>query len=95
MLLDVCKGLVDLGAELPLNPLAAAQTITMFAAVGAFVFAHQGAGLVSDLAHFGGAVAAHVQDRTHMQGAHRRMGIPRAFGAVAFEHMGQLVGVLG
>ena len=38
---DLCKRIVDFGAELPADPLAPAQTVAMFAAVSAFVVAHQ------------------------------------------------------
>ncbi len=41
------------------------------------------------------AVAPHVEDRPHVQRAHRGMRVPGAARAVAREHLGQRVGVLG
>ena len=67
----------------------------MLAAVGAFVFAHQGTGLICNLTHALGAITAHVQDGAHMQSTHRGVRIPSALGAMAFENLRQLVGVFG
>ncbi len=71
----------------------------MFAAVGAAELAHQRAGFFGDGAHLGGTAAgagdAHVENRPHVQRAHRGMGIPGAACAVAGEHVGERVGVLG
>ena len=61
----------------------------MLAREGAFVFAHHRRGLLGDRAHLGGALAAHVEDRPHMQGADRGVGVPRALGAVLGEDVGQ------
>ena len=67
----------------------------MLAAEGALVLAHQRAGFFGDGAHLGGAVAAHVEDRPHVQRADRRVRVPGAAGAVPREHFGQRVGVVG
>ena len=95
MLLDAGKRLRDVWAKLPLNPFTATQTVAMLTAVSAFVFAHQSAGFVGDVTHVARTLAAHVQDGAHMQSAHRSVRIPSAFGAMAFEHLGELVGVFG
>ena len=95
MLFDACKGLCNLRAKLPFNPLTAAQTIAMLTAVSTFVFAHQGTGLFCNLTHVLGTIAAHVQDGPDMQSANRRMGVPSTLGAMAFENLSQLVRVFG
>ena len=92
---DLGKGLGDAGAKLPRNPLPPAQAIAVLAAVCPFELAHQGAGLLGNGAHFLGAIAAHVQNGSHMQGAHRRMGVPGAARAVLVKHFGECGGVLG
>ena len=51
--------------------------------------------LLGDGAHLGRAVAPHVEDRPHVQRADRGMGVPGAARAVAREHLGQRVGVVG
>ena len=93
--LDLRKRLRYLRAKLPFNPFAAAQAVAVLAAVGALVVAHQGRGLFGNSAHFGGAARAHVQNRPHMQRTHRPVGVPGAFAAVFFEHLGQRIGVFG
>jgi hypothetical protein len=93
--LDGAEGVVDLRAELPLDPFAAAQPVAMLAAIGALVLPHQGGGFLGNGAHLAGAVAAHVEDRAHMQGADRGVGIPGAARAVLREDLGQRVGVIG
>ena len=40
MLFDLFEGIVDTWTKLPFNPFTAAQTITVFTAVGAFEFTH-------------------------------------------------------
>src|SRR3546814_15981701 len=71
----------------------------MLAAIGALVFAHELCRLLGYSAHFGAAAmrsaGAHVEDRPHMQGADRGMGIPGAPGAVSGEYLGQCIGVIG
>ena len=96
---DCAKRVVDTRAELPLDPLTAAQTVTMFAAVGSFVFTYQFSSFFGDHTHLRGAAAwtalAHVQDRSNMQSADRRMRIPGTARAVLCKDLGQGVGVLG
>ncbi len=67
----------------------------MLAGVGTFVLFHQRRGLFGNRAHFLRAISAHVEDRPHMQAAHRGMRIPGALGAVLVEDLGQAVGVFG
>ena len=67
----------------------------MFAGESALELAHQGAGFFGDGAHFFRPVTAHVEDRTHVQRAHRGMRIPGAARAVFFEHLGQPLGIFG
>ena len=67
----------------------------MLTAISAFEFAHKFAGLFADLSHLLGAIASHVQDRAHVQGAYRGMRIPSAFGAMPFKNFCQGVGVFG
>jgi hypothetical protein len=67
----------------------------MLARIGALVFAHHGRGFLGDRAHLGGALAAHVEDRPHVQGADRRVRIPGAPGAVLGEHLGEALRVVG
>ena len=93
--LDLPKGPRHVFAKLPLDPLAPAQAVTVFAAVGAFELAHERTGLLGDGAHLRGIAPAHVQNRPHMQGAHTRVGVPGAARAVAREHLGERVGVFG
>ncbi len=85
----------DLLTELPLHPLAAHQTVTVLARKRAFVFAHQRARLFCNHAHFLCAVVPHIQNRAHMQRAHRCMCIPGALSAVLGKNLCQLGGVLG
>ena len=94
MLFDCSKSLVDFGAKLPLNPLTPAQTVAVFTAVGAPVFAHQGAGLFRDATHLARALAPHIQNWPYMQRTHRCVRIPGAPGPVAFEYFRELVCVL-
>ena len=82
LLLDGAEGFVDRGAELPLDPFAAAQAVAVLAAEGALVLAHQRAGLFGDRAHLGRAVGAHVEDGPHVQRADRRVRVPGAAAAV-------------
>ena len=93
MLLDLFEGIVDTRTKLPFNPFTAAQTITVFTAESAFEFAHQFAGLFTDLTHLLSTIASHIQDRAHMQCADRRMRIPSTFGAMAFKNLCQRTGV--
>ncbi|KWT97635.1 hypothetical protein APY03_1331 [Variovorax sp. WDL1] len=95
LVLDGAEGLVDRRAELPLDPLAAAQAVAVLAAEGALVLAHQLAGFLGDGAHLRGAVDAHVENGPHVQRAHRCMGIPGAARAVLREDLGEAVGVGG
>ena len=94
-LFDLAQGFGDLGAKLPRYPFAAAQAVPVFPAVSAFEVAHQGAGLFGNGAHLARTITAHIENRAHMQRAHRRMGIPSPFGAVFFEDARQSLGVLG
>ena len=96
---DLAKGLVDLWAKLPFNPLAPAQAVAMLAAVGALVFAYQRGCFFSNGPHLGCApicpTLAHVQNGTNMQRTDRGVRVPGAFAAVFFEHLGQPVCVVG
>ena len=94
--LDFLQGAREPRADDGFYPLGAYQTVAVFARVGgAFVAPHQLARLFGDGAHLPGAVFPHVQHRTHVQSADRRVRIPGAARAVLGEHLGQLVGVFG
>ena len=67
----------------------------MFATEGAFEPAYQCAGLFGDGPHLGALATAQVEDRAHMQGANRGVGVPGSLRAVALETRGQFSGVLG
>ena len=67
----------------------------MLAAERALVVAHQRRRFLGDRAHLRRAVAPHVEDRPHVQRADRGVRVPGAARAVAREHLGQRVGVLG
>ena len=68
----------------------------MLAGVRAFVFAHQFERLFGDGAHLLGAqILFHVEDRPHMQGPDRSVGVPGALGVVFVKNLGQAVGVIG
>jgi hypothetical protein len=99
LLFDGAQSFGDSRAELPGDPFAAAEAVAMFAAIGALVLAHQLGGLFGDGAHLGCAALrpgpTHVEDRAHVQGTDRGMGIPGAAGAVLREHRRQRVGVVG
>ena len=69
--LDRLEGLGEPRPELPAHPFRAHQPVAMLARVGALVFAHQRRGLLGDRAHLGRTLAAHVEDRPHMQRADR------------------------
>ena len=81
------------------NPFAAADPVAVLAAVGAAEFAHQHGGLLGDRAHPLRAalrpVAPHVENRPHVQRAHRGMRVPGAVRAVPAEDLGERVGVVG
>ena len=83
LLLDRAKGFVDLRAELPGDPFAAAQAVAVLAAVGALVFAHQRPASSAMARILGAPSRAHVEDRPHVQRADRGMRIPGAARAVA------------
>src|SRR6185437_4495223 len=67
----------------------------MLAAEGAAVLAHQLGGFLRDGAHLLRAIAPHVEDRSHVQRADRRVRVPGALRAVAREHLGEGGGVFG
>ena len=94
-LLDVAEGVIDGFAKLPRHPLAAADAVAVFAGISAFVFTHQRGGQLGDFAHFLCAIPAHIENWPHVQRADTGVGVPGALGAVAVEHLGELVGVLG
>ena len=93
--LDLGECVVDPRSELPRDPFAAAQPVTVLAGIGAFVFPHHRGGFLGDRAHLRRAVAAHVEDRPHVQRAHRGVRVPGAARAVAREDLGERVGVAG
>ena len=61
----------------------------------ALVAAHQFTGFQRNRPHLRRALQAHVKDRSHMQSADRRVGVPGAARSVLVKHLGQLRGVLG
>ena len=70
--------------------------VAMLAGMRPLVFAHHLERGLGDLAH--GAhvlVELEVQNGPYVQTSFRGMGIPRAFGSVLVEHLGQAVGVVG
>ena len=67
----------------------------MLAGERALVLAHHRARLFRDRAHLRRAVAAHVEDRPHVQRADGGVRVPRAARAVPREHLREPVHVLG
>jgi hypothetical protein len=93
--LDLGQARGQARTEEGLDPLGAHQAVAMLAGVGALVPAHEVGGLLGDRTHADRPVALHVEDRAHVQAAHGGMRIPRAFGAVLAEHLGEARRVLG
>src|SRR6185295_15798863 len=97
LLLDRTKRLVERVAELPPDPLAAAQAVAVLAAVGAAIFAHELGCFLGDRAHLRRAAfrpaTPHVEDGTHVQRPDRSVRIPGAARAVAREYVGERRGV--
>ena len=77
------------------DPFGAHQPVAVLAGIGALVLLHHRAGFLGDGAHLLGAVAAHVEDRSHVQRADRGVRVPGAARAVLLEDVGQPLGVLG
>ncbi len=93
------ESVVEIGAELPSDPFAAAQPVAVFAAVGAAKFPHQTGSLLGDRAHFlrasGRSVSAHIEDRTNVQRTDGGVRIPGAVSAMSLENLRELLGVIG
>src|SRR6202041_2405628 len=97
--LDRAKRPVDLGAELPFDPFAAAQPIAMLAAVSAAITSHERGGLLGDGAHGAGSargsVLAHVENRAHVKRSHRGMRVPCAVRSVLREYFRESIRIVG
>src|SRR4029453_14780057 len=76
--LDLAECAVDIRAELPRDPFAAAQAVAVLAGIRALVFADHRRGLFGDRAHFRGAAAAHVENRPHVQRTDAGVRVPGA-----------------
>ena len=86
----------DARAEHRFVEFAARQAVAVFAAVRALVLAHERKAFLRHRAHGGDVLRVlHVQHRADVQAADRGMRIPRALGAVPFEHVVEPFGVVG
>jgi hypothetical protein len=90
------KGADQAGAEHGLLEFAADDAVAVFAGVRALGGADQFEGGFGDGAHgFDIVLEAAVEHRADVQGAFRGVGVPGAARAVAFEQLGQTIGVVG
>ncbi len=72
------------------------DAVAVFAGMRALVFANQREGFFGDGAHaLQIEIELQIEHRAHMQAAFARMGVKRALGAVAREHLVQPLGIIG
>ncbi len=93
--LDLLKGFVESIPVLPAHPLAAHQPIAVLTRKSALVSPNQGTGLLGNRAHRQRALAPHVENRAHVQGSDRSVGIPGTACAVAGKNLGERARVFG